>query len=69
MIDFELYGIVKSKGKTIAIGYDGKFSTEDERIINKLDELGFKRIEPECEPTLEQSKKPGSSVKKGKKKK
>lgn len=51
MATFELYGIVKSKGKTIAIGDGGKFSTEDEKIIYKLDNLGFKRI-VENTPTI-----------------
>jgi hypothetical protein len=44
MTTFEVYGIVKSKGKRIAVGDNGLFSTDDERIINKLDQLGFKRI-------------------------
>ena len=44
MVTYKIYGIVKSRKKTIAIGDNGKFSTDNERIIEKLDRLGFKRI-------------------------
>ncbi len=44
MVTYELYGIVRSKGKKIAVGDNGIFATNNEKIIKKLDELGFKRI-------------------------
>lgn len=44
-VSFELFGMVKSKGKTIAIGDGGKFSIENGTVIRKLDQLGFKRID------------------------
>ena len=46
MITYEVYGIVKSKKKTIAVGDNGKFSTDNPRVIEKLDAMGFKRINP-----------------------
>ena len=41
---FEVFGIVKSNGKKIAVGDNGIFETNDEKIIFKLDNLGFKRL-------------------------
>jgi hypothetical protein len=49
IVTFELYGIVKSKGKKIAVGDNGVFSTGNEKIISKLRQLGFKEIEPNKE--------------------
>jgi hypothetical protein len=55
MTTFEVYGIVKSKGKKIAVGDNGVFSTDNEKTIKILDELGFKRInEPMKEITKEE---------------
>lgn len=53
---FELYGIVRHKGRKIANGIDGRFETTDERVIARLKMLGFKEIkdepkEPEPKPT------------------
>jgi hypothetical protein len=59
MITFELFGIVKSKGKTIAVGDSGLFSTDNNKVISKLDQLGFKRIES---ITLETSEKKESEL-------
>lgn len=62
MTTFEVFGIVKSKGKTIAVGDNGKFSTDDLRITNKLDELGFKRLgeqKKELKPSEPSKKKRG----------
>ena len=42
---FEVFGIVKSGGKVIAIGDNGVFETDSEKIIYKLDNLGFKRLD------------------------
>jgi hypothetical protein len=61
--------MVKRKGKIIAIGDNGKFSTTNESIIRKLDLLGFPRIESDKKETLEKEIKPSKSLKKGKKKK
>jgi hypothetical protein len=73
MVTFELYGIVKSNKKIIAIGDGGKFSTEDERIIFKLNNLGFKRLDnipeqitPKTDLIIEEpvEEKPAPKVKK-----
>jgi hypothetical protein len=59
---FELYGIVKDrKKKVIAIGNNGRFSTENPGVIATLENMGFKEItetvvEPELSPKPKEKK-------------
>ena len=62
MVTFELFGIVRSKGKIIAIGDGGLFSTDSEKVISKLDQLGFKRIES-ITPSTSEKKESGLIIK------
>ena len=69
MAVFELRGMVRSRGKVIAIGDNGIFKTDSERIINKLDELGFRRIsEPETSPADKEAVKESLPKRKKRKK-
>ncbi len=43
---FKLFGLVKWRGKKIANGIDGRFETNDERVINILKQKGFEEITP-----------------------
>ena len=56
MTTFEVWGIVKSKGKKIAVGDNGVFSTDNEKTIKTLDELGFKRINEPMKEIKEEEK-------------
>ena len=67
MVTFELFGIVRSKGKIIAIGDGGLFSTDSEKVISKLDQLGFKRLL--SIPTIKESELIVKPIKKPKGKK
>lgn len=60
---FELFGIVKSKGKKIAVGDNGIFTTNKESIINKLLALGFKPIEEKKEELKEEIEAPKKKAK------
>lgn len=39
---FAVNGLVRWKGKKLANGIDGRFETNDEKIIKRLETLGFK---------------------------
>lgn len=41
---FAVNGMVKWKGKKLANGIDGKFETNDERVIKRLQTLGFREF-------------------------
>lgn len=51
---FDLCGIVKWKGKKIANGINGRFETNDERVIERLKMLGFSEIKEN--PVLKEDK-------------
>lgn len=55
-----VHGIVKHKGKILAVGDNGRFETTDERTINLLREMGFQEI-PVVAPKepIPETRKPG----------
>lgn len=53
---FKVCGLVKWKGRKIANGVDGRFETNDPRIIERLKILGFKEIAKTPDPVTDNSR-------------
>lgn len=41
---FEVYGMVRWRGEKLANGIDGVFETDNEKVIMRLRQMGFKEI-------------------------